>query len=192
MRLIRIFQLVVREAREFLRSFKQHCSLAEKFPGLRATFPSYWLIDDFGAISIGEDVWVGPFADIVVVTWAAYSPIKGRLTIGDRVVIGSSANIRAAGGVIAIGNNALLGQRVSLIAANHVLDNKAPYRDLPWDAEKTGVILEENVWIGTGVIILPGCTVGKNSVVAAGSVVTQSIAPNQLWAGVPAKLLRNL
>jgi acetyltransferase-like isoleucine patch superfamily enzyme len=184
--------MVLKEGREFLRSFRMHCSLMSKFPGLRAGFPSYWLIEDFGAISIGENVSVGPYADIVVVTWPAYSPIKGRLTIGDRVVIGSGANIRAAGGVIAIGNNALLGQKVSLIAANHVLDNKAPYRDLPWDEEKTDVILEENVWIGTGAIILPGCTVGRNSVVAAGSVVTKSIPPNQLWAGVPAKLLRSL
>jgi len=163
-----------------------------KLPGLRATFPSYWQVDDFGSISIGDNVWIGPYADIVVLSSTAYSPIKGKLTIGDRVVIGSGANIRAAGGEIAIGNNTLLGQRVSLIAANHVLDNKAPYRDLPWDSERTGVILEENVWIGTGVIILPGCTVGRNAVVAAGAVVTKSIPPNQLWAGVPAKLLKCL
>jgi len=163
-----------------------------KFPGLRATFPSYWLIDDFGAISIGENVWVGPYADIVVLTSTTYSPIKGKLTIGNRVVIGSGANIRAAGGMIVIGNNALLGQRVSLIAANHMLDNSAPYRDLPWETERTGVILEENVWIGAGVTILPGCTVGKNSVVAAGAVVTKNIPPDQLWAGVPARLLRCL
>lgn len=175
-----------------MRSFRQHCSLVGKFAGLRATFPSYWLIDDFGAVSIGEDVWIGPYADIVVLASTGYSPVKGKLTIGDKVVIGSGANIRAAGGEIKIGDNALLGQKVSLIAANHVLANTAPYRDLPWDAERTGVILEENVWIGTGVIILPGCTIGKNSVVAAGSVVTKSIPPNQLWAGVPATLLKNL
>lgn len=192
MRLISAFRLALREGREFLLSFRRHCSLVGKFPGLRATFPSYWLIDDFGAISIGENVWVGPYADIVVLTSTTYSPIKGKLTIGNRVVIGSGANIRAAGGMIVIGNNALLGQRVSLIAANHMLDNSAPYRDLPWETERTGVILEENVWIGAGVTILPGCTVGKNSVVAAGAVVTKNIPPDQLWAGVPARLLRCL
>lgn len=163
-----------------------------KFPGLSATFPSYWLVDNFESISIGENVWVGPYADIVVLTSTTYSPIKGKLTIGDRVVIGSGANIRAAGGTIVIGNNALLGQRVSLIAANHMVNNQAPYRDLPWETEKTGVILEENVWIGTGVTILPGCTVGRNSVVAAGAVVTKNIPPDQLWAGVPARLLKCL
>lgn len=192
MRLIRLFQVAFREGRKILSSFRRHCSLVEKFPGLRTTFPSYWLVDDFESLSIGKEVWIGPYADIVVLTSTTYSPVKGKLTIGDRVVIGSGANIRAAGGMIAIGDNALLGQRVSLIAANHVLDKQAPYRDLPWDSEKTGVILEENVWIGAGVVILPGCTVGKNAVVAAGAVVTECIPPNQVWAGVPAKLLRCL
>lgn len=163
-----------------------------RFPGLKATYPSYWMVDDLESIRIGENVWVGPYADIVVLSTTVHSPVAGKLIIGDRVVIGSGANIRAAGGAIVIGNNALLGQRVSLIAANHMLDNKAPYRDLPWGTERTGVILEENVWIGTGVTILPGCTVGKNSVVAAGAVVTKSIPPDQLWAGVPASLLKHL
>lgn len=192
MRLIKAIQLVLREGREFLLSFKRHCSLVSKFPGLKVTFPSYWQVDDFGSISIGDNVWIGPYSDIVVLSSTAYSPIRGKLTIGDRVVIGSGANIRAAGGEIAIGSNALIGQRVSLLAANHEIDNKAPYRDLPWDSKRTGVILEENVWIGAGVIILPGCTVGRNAVVAAGAVVTKSIPPNQLWTGVPAKLLKCL
>jgi acetyltransferase-like isoleucine patch superfamily enzyme len=163
-----------------------------RFPGLKATFPSYWIVDDLDSISIGKNVWVGPYADIVVLAKTVHSPVTGKLIIGDRVVIGSGANIRAAGGAVLIGNNTLIGQRVSLIAANHVLDNKAPYRDLPWETERTGVILEENVWIGTGVTILPGCIVGRNSVVAAGAVVTKSIPPDQLWAGVPASLLKQL
>lgn len=192
MGIFRTFLLMLKEGRNLLRSFIQHCYLMGKFPGLSATFPIYWIFDDVESIGIGENVCVGPYSEIVVLKSTSYSAIKGNLTIGNRVVIGAGANIRAAGGVIAIGNNALLGQRVSLIAANHMLDKKAPYRDLPWDAEKSGVILEENVWIGTGVTILPGCTVGRNSVVAAGAVVTKNIPSDQLWAGVPARLLKCL
>jgi acetyltransferase-like isoleucine patch superfamily enzyme len=175
-----------------LRSFIQHCYLMGKFPGLSATFPIYWIFDDVESIGIGENVCVGPYSEIVVLSSTPYSSIGGNLSIGNSVVIGAGANIRAAGGVISIGNNALLGQRVSLIAANHMLEKSAPYRDLPWDTERTGVILGENVWIGTGVTILPGCTVGSNSVVAAGAVVTKNIPSNQVWAGVPAKLLKRL
>jgi acetyltransferase-like isoleucine patch superfamily enzyme len=180
------------EARNFLRTFIQHCYLMKSFPGLSMAFPSCWQLDNVKAISIGKSVCIGPYSDIVVLASTPYSPIEGKLSIGNGVVIGSGANIRAAGGVIVIGDNALLGQKVSLIAANHQVDNKAPYRDLPWNADKTGVVLEDNVWIGAGVIILPGSTVGKNSVVAAGSVVTKNIPSNQLWAGVPAKWLKSL
>lgn len=192
MKIFKAFRLAVRAGTEFMLSFRKHCSLLSKFPGLQATFPSYWVVDDFRSISIGENVWVGPYADVVVLASTVNSPVRGRLSIGNRVVIGSGANIRAAGGEIQIGNNALIGQRVSLIAANHMLGNAAPYRDLPWATERTGVVLEENVWVGTNATILPGCTIGKNSVVAAGSVVTRSIPPDQLWAGVPARLLRRL
>lgn len=192
MQIFKTIFLAMTEGKNFLRSFIQHCYLIGKFPGLRATFPIHWIFDEVDSISIGENVCVGPYSEIVVLKSTSYSSIKGNLSIGNGVVIGSGANIRAAGGVIAIGNNALLGQRVSLIAANHMLENNAPYRDLPWDTEKTGVILGENVWIGTGATILPGCTIGNNSVVAAGAVVTKNIPSDQVWAGVPAKLLKHL
>jgi len=155
-------------------------------------FPGQWLFDDIKSLNLGTNVWVGPYSDIVVIRKSDYSSVEGYLSIGNRVVIGSGVNIRAAGGSIVIGNNALLAQNVSLIAANHVLDRYAPYRDLPWDPQRTGVVLEENVWVGAGTIILPGCTVGRNSVVAAGSVVTKNVPSNQLWAGVPARFIKEL
>ncbi len=189
---VRSFIAAVRGGRDILFAFLRQCYLMGKFPGLRAAFPGNWLVDDAGSMSIGENVWVGPYSDIVVLADDPHSSVRGKLSIGDRVVIGAGANIRAAGGAIVIGNDALLGQRVSLIAANHVLNKQAPYRDLPWDPERTGVILDENVWIGAGAIVLPGCSIGRNSVVAAGAVVTGDIPPDQLWAGVPARLLKLL
>lgn len=52
------------------------------------------------------------------------------------------------------------------------------------------VTIEDNVWIGANVTILPGVVVGRGSVIAAGSVVTKSVPPNSLVAGVPAKVIK--
>jgi acetyltransferase-like isoleucine patch superfamily enzyme len=54
------------------------------------------------------------------------------------------------------------------------------------------VILKKNCYIGTGAIILPGVTIGENSIVAAGSVVTKDVSPFTVVGGVPAKLIKNI
>ncbi|HYP87619.1 MAG TPA: DapH/DapD/GlmU-related protein, partial [Polyangiaceae bacterium] len=54
------------------------------------------------------------------------------------------------------------------------------------------VILEENVWLAARVIVLPGVTIGKNTVVGAGSVVTKDLPSDVLAAGIPAKVIRPL
>jgi len=54
------------------------------------------------------------------------------------------------------------------------------------------IILEENVWLGSGSIVLGNVKIGKNSVVAAGSVVTEDIPPNCVVAGIPAKIVKRL
>ena len=54
------------------------------------------------------------------------------------------------------------------------------------------VVIEDNVFIGARCIILKGVTIGENSVVGAGSVVTKSIPANEIWAGNPAKFIRKI
>ena len=54
------------------------------------------------------------------------------------------------------------------------------------------IVIEDNVWIGANVAIMPGVTIGKHSVVAAGSVVTTDVPPDSVVAGVPAKVVRTL
>ena len=58
--------------------------------------------------------------------------------------------------------------------------------------EAKPIVIERNVWIATGVTIVGGVTVGENSVVAAGAVVTKDVPPNSFVAGVPAKVVRSL
>lgn len=63
------------------------------------------------------------------------------------------------------------------------VEEKLPENDLP-------VIIEDDTWIGTGVIILKGVTVGSGAIIAAGSVVTKDVEPYSITGGVPAKLIK--
>jgi acetyltransferase-like isoleucine patch superfamily enzyme len=153
--------------------------------------PTKIRFDKPDALRLGKNITIGAFSEIIVLESTSFSPIKGALEIGDRVVIGKGANIRAAGGPIVIGEGALLAQDVSLIAANHLLSTSGLYRDQPWDSSRVGVIVGRNVWIGAGVIVLPGVDIGDNSVIGAGSVVTKNIPSNQIWAGVPARCIKS-
>ena len=163
-----------------------------KNPDANISSPIIWKYDDIKAIAIGAETSIDPFSQIVVEVSSPFSNISGRLVIGEKAIIGSGANIRAAGGEISIGRNSMLGQQVSLVASNHLISGEKPYRDLPWDETKIGVTIAENVWIGAGVTVLPGCAIGKNSVVGAGSVVTKSIPEDEIWAGIPAKKIKDI
>jgi len=57
---------------------------------------------------------------------------------------------------------------------------------------KGPVIIEDNVWIGEGVAIMPNLTIGKNSIIGANSVVTSTIPPNSVAAGIPARVIKTL
>jgi acetyltransferase-like isoleucine patch superfamily enzyme len=177
---------------KIIRDWRNLHRLQYRYPSMYISFPCVLRYDDINAIHIGDRVNIESFAEIVVHDRSAYSSIVGTLTIGDRVVIGSHANIRASGGTISIGKNTLIAQNVSLIAANHIISDRQPYRDLPWDTTKVGVEIGENVWLGSGVTVLPGCRIGNNAVVGAGSLVTKNIPDNEIWVGIPAKKLRNV
>lgn len=107
-----------------------------------------------------------------------YDP--GSLHIGDQVDVGEFTHIRASGGVT-------IGSRV-LIASHVVITSRAHPVALPryGIAHDAPVTIEDDVWIGAGAMILPGVTVGRGAIVAAGAVVTKTVAPMTVVAGVPA------
>ncbi len=148
--------------------------------------------DSPARLSFGNSVLIRSFCEIYVGGEGDLSSIRGELHIGDNVFIGCFANIRAGGGLIEIGNHALLAQRVSLIASNHQVRPNSIHGQAPWDEEKTGVTIGSNVWLGAGAIVLPGVCIGDNSVIAAGSVVNKSVPPNEIWGGTPAKKIRDV
>ncbi|MCY1295265.1 2,3,4,5-tetrahydropyridine-2,6-dicarboxylate N-acetyltransferase [compost metagenome] len=113
------------------------------------------------------------------------SPSK--LEIGENVSINRFCILHAGGG-IKIGSNTLIGPRVTIYSQNHNYTKKeTPIRKQGYTLEK--VIIGEDVWIASNATILPGVVIGDGCVVGAGSVVTKSLPPFSIAAGVPAKIL---
>jgi acetyltransferase-like isoleucine patch superfamily enzyme len=106
------------------------------------------------------------------------------LSIGDRVKL-DAIDINAKGGV-EIGNDCLIAGGTKIWSINHCFrDPTIRISEQGYDEGR--VTISEDVWIGSNAIILPGITIGRGAVVAAGAVVTKDIAPFMVVAGVPAK-----
>jgi acetyltransferase-like isoleucine patch superfamily enzyme len=139
---------------------------------------------------LGKSIVIGAFSIIAVESNRnILDAHQASLTIGDFTYIGESNNIRASGGVT-IGRNCLISQGVSIISSNHSSALGLPITDQPSRIDRMGVVIEDDVWIGTNSTILPGVTIGTGAIVAAGSVVTSSVANNTIVAGVPARFLK--
>jgi acetyltransferase-like isoleucine patch superfamily enzyme len=121
--------------------------------------------------------------------WYSFSNIE----LGDKVFIAHGASFGAAISTIRIGNNVMFGPRVIIRGGNHntsvvgsaMVDvhDKRPEDDL-------GVVIEDDVWVGAGAILLSGVTIARGSIVAAGAVVTKCFPPYSIIGGVPARLIR--
>lgn len=185
-------RFLFRQPKDFLRRWLKSLHIQYRNPSISIRFPILFRYDNINELKFGENVCLGAFSEIVVYSKTSFSSQVGKLTIADGVSIGAHANIRAAGGEIFIGRNSLIAQGVSLIASNHSIKPGEIYSALPWDDTKTGVFIDENVWIGAGVIVLPGCSIGKNSVIGAGSVVTKNVPSNEIWIGVPARQYKSI
>jgi len=117
----------------------------------------------------------------------AYFGKGDRITIGDNSGIGTKCQLY---GKITIGKDVLMAPEVIILTRNHK-HNKTdvPMRIQGFEDEKE-VIIEDDVWIGTRAIIMPGVRIGKGSIVGAGSVVTKNVEPYSIVGGVPAKELK--
>ena len=110
------------------------------------------------------------------------------LTIGHDCLIYPPSSIDCCASV-RVGNNVTFGPGVIIITGTHELSD--PCRRAGVLLPRP-VVIEDGVWLCLGAMILPGVTVGKGSVVAAGAVVTKDVPPHTLVGGNPAKILRTL
>lgn len=139
-------------------------------------------------IQLGNRVTIGKYA-IIRPSNIYGGPIGAGLVVGDYSNIGPFAYIGCSG-KITIGRHVMMGPRVSIYAENHVFED-ATILMKNQGVEKKEVIIEDDCWIASNSIILAGVTIGKGSVVAAGSVVTENVAPYSVVAGVPAKWIKS-
>jgi acetyltransferase-like isoleucine patch superfamily enzyme len=118
--------------------------------------------------------------------FTAINNAVGDVVIGDRTRIGLSNTII---GPVRVGDDVRLAQNVVLSGLNH------NYSDIGVPIHTQGVstkpiVIEDESWIGANVVIVPGVTIGRHCVIAAGSVVTRNIPEYSVAAGNPAKILK--
>ncbi len=90
---------------------------------------------------------------------------------------------------VRIGDDVQIGPGVQLLTPTHPTD--AELRRAKWEAALP-ITIEDNAWIGSGAIILPGVIIGENAIFGAGAVVTKALPPNTVAVGNPARVVRAL
>jgi acetyltransferase-like isoleucine patch superfamily enzyme len=111
---------------------------------------------------------------------------QGQIEIGENTYIGPYTCL--SGDLIKIGKSCLIASQSGLYASNHVFeDTSKPIKEQGFIYK--GIIIEDDCWIGNGVRVLDGVTIGRGSVVGAGAVVTKDIPPYSIAVGVPAKIV---
>ena len=113
-----------------------------------------------------------------------YTDCGKNITIGKDVFINMCCKFQDQGG-ITIGDGCLIGHNVTLATLNHDINPKHRQAILP-----APITIGKNVWIGADVTVLSGVTIGDNSIIGAGSVVTKDVPPNCISAGNHCKIIR--
>jgi acetyltransferase-like isoleucine patch superfamily enzyme len=126
----------------------------------------------------------------------AYAVCCSNISLGKRVIVRPGCMLfsdpRPGGAHIIIEDDVMLGSAVHIYVHNHRFDDPSvPIIDQGHYPSKS-VFLKEGCWVGAGAIILPGVTVGENSIVGAGSIVVRSVPPRVLVAGNPARFIREI
>ena len=124
----------------------------------------------------------------VVESFACINNAVVDVSIGDHTRIGLHNTII---GPVVIGSHVNLAQGITITALNHIFSD--PQKRIDEQGVSTDqVIIEDDTWIGANAVILPGVTIGRHSVIAAGAVVTKDIPPHSLAAGIPAKIIKQI
>jgi acetyltransferase-like isoleucine patch superfamily enzyme len=112
---------------------------------------------------------------------------KDKISIGHHTHINEGVFIQAA----KIGNFVLIAPNVSILSNAHVHERFDIPIMLQGMTSNEPVTIEDDVWIGRNVIIMPGCIIGTGSIVGAGAIVTKNIPPFSIAVGVPAEIIKN-
>lgn len=123
--------------------------------------------------------------DSVSIVCPFYCDVASRLVLGKNITINYGCTFISAG-LIVLEDNVLIAPNVRIATVNH------DYNDRLNTYHFKKVVIKENAWICIGSIISPGVTIGKNAIVAAGSVVTKDVPDNVMVGGNPARVIKKL
>lgn len=150
------------------------------------------LLSGKGKIQFGKNVQIGVIASPNFYSHYCYLEARNQeseIVIGDNVAINNAFSAVAFSKII-IKNNVLIGVNCSIIDNDG--HNLHPNLRNSNEVETAEVIIEDNVFLGDNVTILKGVTIGRNSVVGNGAIVTKNVPENVIVAGNPATIIRNL
>ncbi len=135
-------------------------------------------VDLSDRLTIGRGTEISSFAKI--------KAMRGAVRIGRRVSIGTGCFISTGAEGITIGDSCMIGANASIIANNHRYDNvKQPMRDQGHTS--LGIVMAEDVWVGTGAVILDGARIERGVIVTPNSVVSGAVPAFAVVQGHPAK-----
>jgi acetyltransferase-like isoleucine patch superfamily enzyme len=137
-------------------------------------------------VTIGNNVTIGK--NTIIECTGVLRNLGEGLIIGNNVGISQNCFIQVRG-MVQIGSDVIFGPGVFLFSENHNFNNTDELLTAQGEI-RTGVKIENNVWVGAGSIILDGVKIGTGSIIGAGSVITKNVAPFSIMGGVPGKLIR--
>lgn len=185
----------------FVPQYKARCYLAKKG---RVGYIASSAVIEHAALQVTRDVYLG---DRVIIYQSAkggavtlregvhlYSDIiietgeQGTVTIDEGTHIQPRCSISAYKGSVLIGKRVEIAPNCAFYPYNHAIDPAEAIRNQPL-VSKGDIVIEDDVWLGFGVVVLQNVRLGRGCVVGAGSIVTRDIPPGAVAAGNPAKII---
>lgn len=180
---MKLMRLIFYKIVDIFRRFKMEHEFYSRY---NTFLPRGSVVKRISSIVIGDHFSLGENCFIY-----CQDPENGSsLRIGNRVALNNGVTINSDfGGQIVIGDNVIIGPGTIIRAANHNFKNPEKYiRDQGHISGE--IIIEEDVWLGANVVVLPNVKIEKGSVIGAGSVITRNIPPYSVAVGVPATVIK--
>ena len=140
----------------------------------------------FNSLRVGILKRLMKIGDNVVIQTGFRFGMKETITIGNNCQINEDVYIQSA----KIGNDVLIAQNVALLAVTHKFGSITVPIIKQGSTPVDPVIVEDNVWIGRNVVVMPGITLGRGAIIGTGAVVTKDVTSLAIMGGVPARLIK--
>lgn len=145
-----------------------------------------WHEDENEIAELFSRITAKPVGEGVRIETPFYTDFGKNITVGNNVFINAGCKFQDQGGIV-IGNGTFIGHNTVLATLDHDIDPNKRHILHP-----APIRIGSRVWIGANAVIKKGVTIGDNSIIAAGAVVTHDIPANVIAAGVPAKVLKEI